>query len=560
MTDLILFVLGAGIAIGILVVVHEFGHFLIAKLFGVGVPVFSVGMGPRIFGFSFKGTDYRFSLLPIGGYVRMSGADPFGEEDLGATKIDPKRDFMRKPVWQRLLIMLAGPGANLVLPVLLFATLFMLGWPEFAPKLGFVSYDSPAWQAGLRTGDAIVEIEGQRVDVFRQFDKTLAGYVDTEVDLVVDRGGERHEVVLPPGAFTLDAPSSVDLDSLGARLYLRSTRLGIDNPASPAAKAGVQTFDGITAVDGNEVKTWEELLAAMGDSGAHTVDVVRGDAETGKRSEHSFHLSPDPSYTPRADDPWANPWGFVPADVFAAVVQPNKPAARAGLQPQDRLFALDGVPVHDFRHLVRLVGKSAAPDASGSLVPRELALSVVRGGELVELSMVPIIDDTPSLYGTKYRPVMGVVIASDTSVLPDRTYKSYNPIAAVGMGFEQTRQAVVNIFTALDSLVRLRSNPADMVGGPVKIFEIAGRSLAAGFYEYATTVAMISVSLAVVNLLPVPALDGGQIVVFLIEWVRGRPLSAEIRMRIQMLGVVILFALLVLATVNDVGGLLFPDP
>ena len=148
------------VAIGILVVLHEFGHFLFAKLFGVGVPVFSVGMGPRLFGFHFRGTDYRISALPLGGYVRMSGADPFGEEDPDEV-VAPEEDFMRKPIWQRLLIMFAGPLFNLAFPFVVFTIVLMLGEPRSVSEIGLVLEDTPAFDAGLREGDHVVAVDGE---------------------------------------------------------------------------------------------------------------------------------------------------------------------------------------------------------------------------------------------------------------------------------------------------------------------------------------------------------------------------------------------------------------
>ncbi len=167
MSDFPLFVVAGVVMIGVLVIVHEAGHYVVARLFKVGTPVFSIGMGPRIFGFRFWDTDFRISLLPIGGYVRMSGADAFGEEDAEGWA-NPEEDFMRKPVWQRLLIMLAGPAANLILPFLLFTGIYMLGMPMPDSVVGVVRPGSVAEQAGIRSGDEIVAVAGSEVSKWKE--------------------------------------------------------------------------------------------------------------------------------------------------------------------------------------------------------------------------------------------------------------------------------------------------------------------------------------------------------------------------------------------------------
>lgn len=549
------FILGAVIAISVLVVVHEFGHFIVAKLFGVGVPVFSIGMGPRVFGFQFKGTDYRISAVPVGGYVRMTGTDPFGEEDFEeGPPVDPEKDFMRRPIWKRLLIMAAGPIANLILPFVVFTTLFLIGSPEIPPVLGHVSYDSPAWRAGLRSGDRVVAVDGEQVDVYRQLRRAMVSRTGLGATLTVERGSDRLDVALPQDAWRLDGPATVDVRSFGVTTQRLSTRVGIDDPESPAGKAGLESFDAIVAVDGEPVETWYELRDALTPGRSHDLDVLRADRESPSVEELDLTLSPSAAWAARPGDPWANPWGLVPSDVFAGTVSEGDPADRAGVEPGDRLYAINGQPVHDLIHLMALIKGAAGEDLDD---PNALTLSVIRNGEQIDETLVPALLSEPTPYGTRTRPIVGVGFAPQTRVDPTSVYHAYGPVDAAVLGMEQTVDVVKTIFAGFDSLLRMKSDPRDMVGGPVAIASITGRSLAAGFYPYLNVIAVISISLAIVNLLPVPALDGGQIVVLLIEWVRGRPLSAEIRMRIQMVGVLMLFALIVLVTVNDIGRHLF---
>ncbi|TVQ90550.1 MAG: RIP metalloprotease RseP [Deltaproteobacteria bacterium] len=546
------------LAIGILVVVHEFGHFLAAKMFNIGVPVFSVGMGPRIGGFSFKGTDYRFSALPIGGYVQLAGADPFGEEDFEGPPTPPENDFMQKPVWQRLIVLLAGPAANIVLPIVIFSVLFLAGFPEYPAQFGMISYDSPAWHAGLRDGDTVTAVDGYAVGSWRELESLLARRAGERVQLTIAREGAEQVVALPAGSFERRAVNRINVESLGADLVRRSSRVGVNDPQSPAAQAGILSFDGIVAVDGRAVEDWHELMGLLEPKTSARLDLVRHDRETDEITELSVSIQRS-SWQPLSDDPWSNPWGFAPADVVAGTVYEGKPAAEAGMIEGDRLYAVDGTPVRDFLHLKALIGSSAVDRIDRSAGTREIELTLLRDGELLQRTFRPELIDDSTVDGTRYRPVIGVMLVPDARLVPERVLRRYPPHTALALGVESTWQAVENVFTVLGSILRLRTDPSKAVGGPVAILTITGQSALMGIHFYAGVVASISVSLAIVNLLPVPALDGGQITVFLIEWIRGRPLSAEMRVRIQMFGVFILFALIILVTISDVYKLIFRE-
>ena len=176
--------------IAILVFIHESGHFIVAKLCGVHVRVFSLGFGRRIVGFELGGTDYRISLLPFGGYVMMAGADPFGYGDEDDDLLDdPETSFMRRPVWQRLLVMSAGPGFNLALPIVVFTVLFMAGEPQPAAIVGDVTSDAPAGEAGMKPGDHIVSVAGQDVATWKAMSEQLSLLGPGEHELIVEREG-----------------------------------------------------------------------------------------------------------------------------------------------------------------------------------------------------------------------------------------------------------------------------------------------------------------------------------------------------------------------------------
>ena len=169
-------ILAAVLLIAILVFIHEFGHFVVAKACGVQVPVFSIGFGRRLVGIEIGGTDYRISALPFGGYVRMAGADPFGtgEEDDEFLE-DKSKAFLRRPVWQRLLVVLAGPAFNLILPIVVFTGLYMAGDPKPAAELGSVRNGTYAESAGLLPGDQVLSINGVELETAREMAEQLSG-------------------------------------------------------------------------------------------------------------------------------------------------------------------------------------------------------------------------------------------------------------------------------------------------------------------------------------------------------------------------------------------------
>ena len=152
--------LSAFVLIAILVFIHEFGHFIVAKACGVHCKVLSIGYGKRLIGFEWGGTDYRLSMLPFGGYVLMAGADPFGTADVEEDKTPDEKSFMKKPVWKRLLIAAAGPAFNLILPIVCFTALLMAGEKQAAPSIGEVEWGTPAHNAGLLADDTILQING----------------------------------------------------------------------------------------------------------------------------------------------------------------------------------------------------------------------------------------------------------------------------------------------------------------------------------------------------------------------------------------------------------------
>jgi len=552
------------VMIGVLVVIHEFGHFIVAKLFKVGVPVFSVGMGPRLFGFRWRGTDYRVSALPIGGYVQMSGADPFGEED-ASSRVDPELDFMRKPVWQRLMVMFAGPAFNLVLPFIVFTVVMMTGEPQSAPIVGLVLEGSPAEQLGFHVGDEIVEANGHPIEVFSDLTRLLDEAPDQDLVMTVERDGAQRSITLPGGTIEFSFDGYVDLQSFGVQATSRSSRIGVDDPSSPAWAAGLRIGDMVERIDETEVRTWPEVMAALEAPGSHQVEYIR--VVDDQRVHQKATLVRDPSWSPRAGDSWQNDWGLVPVMVYIGSVIQERPlpggggcgavqtiptaAATAGLMPLDRLYRINGQPVRSWTDLMGLTSASmeGRTEAEG---PLAIDVEIIREGRLQTLTLTPQLTREIVRGEVRFRPIMGVERYPTAYVEGPMVQKYYSFVEAVPQAIQQGSEVFRMTVGVLGKLITFDLKPQEALGGPVEIFRAAGQGAEAGFHGFARLLGTISFSLGIVNLLPVPVLDGGQIVFYTIEGIRGRPLSLEIREKVQMVGILALAALMLMVTVMDV--------
>jgi regulator of sigma E protease len=433
------------LVLGILVVFHEAGHYLVARLCGVKVLRFSVGFGRVLWSrrYGRDRTEFAVSAIPLGGYVKMADER---EGDLAPE--DVARSFNRASVGRRIAIVAAGPIANLLLAVLLYAATFMVGVPGQKPILGEPAANTPAATAGIRGGDVVTAIGGQRIDSLQ----------DLRWQLLKSSGSD--DVVL-------------DVETQDGRRLQRVLSLG-----------SLVTSD------------WEgPFMQKLG-------------------------LSAD----------------FGPPIVDLALA--GKPAERAGLKSGDRILAVDGA-------LVRSPSDVAA--ATNARPGREVVFRIERDTATLD---VPVVTDVQEAGGRKVG-IAGLRLKVDPAVAERlSTTVRYGPWRALIEGTRKT--AELAIFT-VRMLGRILTGDASLKNssGPITLADYAGQSAQAGGLVFVGYLALISISLGVLNLLPVPLLDGGQLLYYLAEIVRGRPLPDRAFELGQRIGMAVLAALMALALFND---------
>jgi len=452
MIDFVQSVLAFVVAIGVLVAVHEFGHFWVARRLGFKVLRYSIGFGRPLLRWRGRDPDrveYWLSAIPLGGYVKM-----LDEREAPVDGPDVERAFNRRPVPHRIAVLLAGPGFNFLFAVLAFWVMFVTGVPGVKPIVGAVAPGSIAATAGLRPDDEIVAVAGRETPTWEQ--ATLA-FLD---ELLGD--------------------GLIELEVIGANGAVRELVLDVRGR-------------------GSELTEPAALFTGLG-------------------------LRPAP----------------VPPPVIGELV-PGEAAAQAGLQPGDRVVAADGIEIATWEDWVEFV--RARPGET-------VEIGVLRGDERLTLPLA--IGTTEAADGT----VIGRVGASPELTLSQETIERlraeehYGVLAAVPRALDRTWETTALTVRMLGGMV-LGNVSVRSISGPISIAEFAGDYAQAGLAAFFSFLALVSISLGILNLLPVPMLDGGQIVYQAVEWLKGSPLSERAMVFGQQIGMFLLIVLMTFVFYND---------
>jgi len=448
MSQFLLSILGFILAIGILVSIHEFGHFWVARRFGIKVIRFSIGFGRPLFRWYDKlGTEYVLASIPLGGYVQM-----LGEQDIDVPQSERPMAYSLKPTWVRMLVLLAGPGFNLIFAVLMYWIVFFSGISVMIPLLGNIPEGSPAYVAGLKSGQEIVAVEGE------------------------------------------------------------------------------------------ETKSWEEvhgaLLSHLGETPVISIDVRNKNQQT----VETHHLDLSHLAGEKSEGDILDELGIVPLDVIPPIIGeilPDYPAAKAGLAEGDKILSVNGTEVHSRIELSQYIQ---------SHLDDKLTIVVLRGEAKQTFLLSPMIKKLEDgrdigFIGVKYVP----------PILPPQEYmhiEKYGAGQALVKALQQTKEYSLLSLSTIKKMI-MGTISSKYINGPVAIAKFAGRSVSFGFEYFLSFLAMISISLAIINLLPIPLLDGGNFMYCLWEMVTGKIVSFHVRVIGAWIGALFIIGITLLALYND---------
>ncbi len=543
------FVFALVLMLGVLITVHEFGHFVVAKLCGVRVLKFSIGFGPPIGIGRFRlvwqrgGTEYVIAWLPLGGFVKMLGENP-DEEDSPEARADRAHTLGAQPTWQKLAIVFAGPTMNLLLPIVVFAGILAVGVERRAPVVGTVEPGSPAAEAGLRPGDRILSADGEPVGWWDEFEERVRENPGERLRLDIQRDGETLERSLQiaerPGIDVFRQESEVGW--LGLQHTRQKAVVGVADGEAPAARAGLRSGDRVESVDGEPVEDWTGFARAYAAqrSGPVLLEVVRGESESLGGGDEAAAGTRQEVRVPALGSLGA--LGVIPAVVLVAAVSEDMPAARAGLEPGDLIVSVDGAPVGSFATFRETVL------ASGG---RPLEIRVARDGETRKLELVPerAPSPTPGVEDEEY--LIGIQGANALLVGALAEDRVRNPLESVPRAAAMTWDLTGLYLSGLQRIVSGEISRRN-IGGPIEIAKQSHMALQAGWDRFLNLLVLISINLGVLNLLPIPILDGGQATMFLVEGVKRSPLSLRTREIVQQVGLALLVALMGFAFWNDI--------
>jgi regulator of sigma E protease len=424
------------IVIGFMVLIHEFGHYAVAKLLGVRVEQFAIGFGKRLFGFRRGETDYRINALPFGGYVKMSGENPMDE------RTGDPREFLSHSRWHRFLIAIAGPVMNILLAIVLLTGVYMVHYehPAYLDQpavVGWVEHGSPAEKQGVKPGDHIVQIDGVQNPTWEQVEVKQLLSANQPLSFAVQRDGQ---------------------DITGSVVPVSASNSG-------AGAAGWTPYE----------------------------QVVIGDLE------------------------------------------PGMPAAKAGLKPGDKIIAMDGKPVPSIQAMI---------DSLQQTKNKPLQLTVERGGQTLTLNVAPILADTPGTTEKHYR--LGFKNSYETKV-------TKLPLSeALSHSLADNKRYSVILLQLVGKLVQRKASPK-MFSGPIGIAQQTGEAAQEkGWTPLLGLCAAISLNLGIFNLLPIPIMDGGVILLLFIESLMRRDISLQIKERIYQVAFVFLILFAAMVIYNDI--------
>ena len=530
------------VSLGFLIFIHELGHFYAAKRCGIKVNTFSIGFGPKIVGIQRGGTEYKISVFPFGGYVQMEGENP--SEQTGAPG-----EFASASLGSRAFVVAAGPAINLLFGVLVYGAVFATGLDrgsaniissftgrpigESEPvQVGWVADDGPGAAGGIMPGDRLVSINGDLIRHWSTFQIRIVTSANKTLELVVERDGAHHTLSVKP-----DAIPSVRGDIGVIRVSSgHTTIVSHIEEGSLAAQAGLQVGDIIESINGERLYSVPFFGSGVWHSSADWID-EKYKALYNNINAHREALTLGirrgaEVFTLQLPVEW---------QVIAAEVQEESIAEEAGIQNGDMLLTLNGASINKTTLDSQLMAAADQP----------LEIGLMRKGELKQVTLSSEtqsskMDSEAAMFGLLWgTSLSGMQLVPKTAPLPE-----YNLLTGFGKGVEATWLTFTAIGRTLQQLIEGEVSPKHLAG-PVGITHMTGKFSRLGLSSLIFFVGFISINLAIVNLLPIPIADGGQLLFFALEKIRGKPIPRKAQEIVQQVTVVLLIAFFLYVTWFD---------
>lgn len=520
------------VLLGIVVLVHEFGHFIVARMCGVRVEIFSIGFGKPLFKKKSGDTEYRISLVPLGGYVKM-----LGESTSEENKVDEKDiqfSFSAKKWWQKVLIVFAGPFFNLIFAflVLMVVACFMFSVPSSV--LEFVSPDGAAYAAGISDGDRITKINGEDIAVWDDIPSILAPMSDSgkcedvtvEVEKAFTKEIKTYTVTPKTGSYTDPFGDKHPRCELGVVRAPREAKIFLFKEF-----AGLENGDVIRSVDGEKIERFYELAERI-KKPFKKMTVLRGEKEI-------------PVDFPENDaENGAEELVIAYGGLVIDEVKSGSYSEKVGVKKGDFITAVNGTEVTAPFQFYSVMGKLKEGD--------HVKLSLIRDKEPLDIEFTASFDETENeMTGMRDKRInWGAYFDYDPNV--KEVYARRNGLLTFPVRYA-AKEVVDVIGATFKGLAYMISGKisAKGLGGPIMIFDISKRAADAGVRYFLAIMAMISINLGLINLFPIPVLDGGYVVIYGLEGIFRRTIPQKIKEKALMVGLFLLCALMVFAIFND---------
>lgn len=537
------------ILLGVLVFVHELGHFLVAIWCGVRVEVFSLGFGKKIFQYQKGDTNYCISLIPLGGYVKMYGEQP-GDE---IPEDQKKFSFTHKKVSQRLAVVSAGPIMNLLFAFLVFMVVAISGEMFKAPYVGEVSPSSYAEKIGFSSGDKIIEAANTSVKTWDQFQDVLDQNLDQNIKIKIQKENTTTTQDLDVKVAAKNNPNVVstkkfigEITGLSLFSYAPVVAVSAD---SELYKQGLRYGDRIESINNEKIVNFRDLeptLKKIANSSQEKNSVtlkfaiVRDEMDSKKKQQKEIAITT----AIKQEGLTLASLGLESTQLYIDKVMPDSPAEKAGIKRGDKIVKIAGRDLLLWDEILNSIKGFKEED-------KTLNLEIKRDNELIKVSIIPQMTTHMTMHGTEdKRFTIGITpylmySQPETVILSETSFSGI-----IHRGFEKTWD--VSVMTVL-SFVRLIQNQISPknIGGIFSIAQAANETFKMGLSAFLQMMGLISINLFILNLLPIPVLDGGHIVFYTIEAIKGSPLSLNKVEIAHKVGMILLFSLMIFALFND---------